>query len=249
MKKLLLSVTLLAMCVALFAQSKTPAKPVVKTPAKPVAKTPVKPAAPVLKNAHDSAGYALGVNLGYSMKAQYMTKINTTIMLKAMNDVLQGKTVTMDDNTAITILNGYAATLQEENNPTIMAGKAFLDKNRLKPGVKVTPSGLQYEVITEGTGAKPRPIDTFVVNYRGTLIDGKEFDASANRGEPLVMAVNQVIQGWREAFQLMGAGSKFKLYIPYNLGYGLRGYPPDIPGGAVLIFEMELLDVKKAANY
>jgi FKBP-type peptidyl-prolyl cis-trans isomerase FkpA len=249
MKKIFLLVTLVTCSVVLFGQVKTPPKPAAKTPAKPVTKTPVKTTPPLLKNAADSAGYAIGVTIGTSMKTQYMTKVNTTVLLKALNDVLQGKPVVMDETNAITILNAYAGKMQDENNPLVLPGKVFLDSTRLRPGVKVTPSGLQYEVITEGTGVKPRAIDTFVCNYRGTLIDGTEFDASYKHNGPLVMAVNQVIPGWREGLQLMGIGSKYKFYIPYNLGYGLRGYPPDIPGGAALIFEVELLDVKKAAGY
>ncbi|HLG41431.1 MAG TPA: FKBP-type peptidyl-prolyl cis-trans isomerase, partial [Chitinophagaceae bacterium] len=128
----------------------------------------------------------------------------------------------------------------------IDAGNAFLENNKKRPGVKVTASGLQYEVITEGTGIKPAKADTFVCHYRGTLIDGTEFDASYNRGQPLIYPVTAVIPGWTEGLQLMPAGSKYKFYIPYKLGYGVFGSPPAIPGGAALIFEVELLDVKKS---
>ncbi|MEQ1678950.1 MAG: FKBP-type peptidyl-prolyl cis-trans isomerase, partial [Chitinophagaceae bacterium] len=105
-------------------------------------------------------------------------------------------------------------------------------------------SGLQYEVITEGTGIKPTMADTFVCHYRGTLLNGTEFDASYNRGQPLTMALTDVVNGWKEGLQLMPVGSKFKLYIPHTLGYGASDYGP-IPGGSVLVFDMELLDVKK----
>jgi FKBP-type peptidyl-prolyl cis-trans isomerase FklB len=142
-------------------------------------------------------------------------------------------------------MNKLMMQIEEEKvKPTIDAGNAFLAENKKRPGVKTTASGLQYEVITEGTGIKPTAQDTFVCHYRGTLIDGTEFDASANRGQPLVLPVTSVIRGWTEGLQLMSVGSKYKFYIPYTLGYG----PIDngaIPGGSALIFEVELLDVKR----
>lgn len=244
MKKPVLFAICIVTSVALFAQSKpkTPAK-TVKTPPKTVAPKPL------LKTVEDSVGYAIGISIGNSMKAQYMTKVNTALLLKGINDILSGKPVVMDDNAVVNCLNSYGEKMQEDNNPVVKAGRVFLDKNKLRPEVKTTPSGLQYEVIREGTGVKPRPIDTFVCHYRGTLLDSTEFDASYKRNEPLVMAVNQVIMGWREGLLLMGVGSKYKFYIPYTIGYGLRGYPPDIPGGSMLIFEVELLDVRKAAGY
>lgn len=247
MKKLFLLVTLSLAYGLLFAQTKTPPK----TPVKAPVKAPAQPAAPqpLLKNAHDSAGYAIGINIGMSMKNQYMTRVNTNLLLKALNDVLAGKPTLMDEAACFSTMQNYANKMQEDNNPDVMSGKAFLEKNRKRPGIKETASGLQYEVIREGTGIKPRSIDTFVCHYRGMLIDSTEFDASYNRNAPLVMPVNHVIAGWTEGLQLMSVGSKYKFYIPYNLGYGLRGSPPSIPGGAALIFEVELLDVKKNVNY
>lgn len=247
MKKLVLLAAGSVLCTALFAQTKTPPKAPVKTPAKAPAKPA--PAPPLMKNEEDSVGYAIGISIGTSMKSQFMTKVNTNLLLKALNDVLKGKPTLMDDNTSFTTMQKYANRMQEEQNPEVMKGKAFLDKNKQRPGVIVTPSGLQYEVIREGTGIKPRSIDTFVCHYRGTLLDSTEFDASYNRNEPLVLPVNHVIPGWTEGLQLMGVGAKYKFYIPYSLGYGLRGSPPVIPGGATLIFEVELLDVKRNANY
>ena len=120
---------------------------------------------------------------------------------------------------------------------------AFLAKNKLKPGVKTTASGLQYEVISEGTGSKLAIEDTFVVNYRGTLLNGFEFDASSRRGQPLVMPVTGVIKGWTEGLQLMKAGSKYKFFIPPELGYGEGGAGATIGPNAALIFEVELLKV------
>ena len=129
--------------------------------------------------------------------------------------------------------------MQEEKiKPRIEEGRKFLAQNKLKPGVKTTASGLQYEVITEGQGIKPTAVDTFVAHYRGTLLDGTEFDASYNRGQPLQLGVSQVIRGWTEGLQLMPVGSKYKFWIPYEIAYGVMGQG-QIPGGAMLIFEVE----------
>ncbi|MGB3155233.1 MAG: FKBP-type peptidyl-prolyl cis-trans isomerase, partial [Chitinophagaceae bacterium] len=169
-----------------------------------------------------------------------------TAFLRAINDILGKKTTLVDDMAANTLLNNYMSKQQEAKvKPAIEEGKKFLAQNKLKPGVKTTASGLQYEVIPEGTGIKPTAVDTFVCHYRGTLLNGTEFDASYNRNQPLQMAVNQVIPGWTEGLQLMAIGSKYKFYIPYDIGYGVAGNGPQIPGGSTLLFEVELLDVKK----
>jgi FKBP-type peptidyl-prolyl cis-trans isomerase FkpA len=123
------------------------------------------------------------------------------------------------------------------------AGRAFLAENAKKQGVIVTRSGLQYQIIRPGKGPKPKATDQVTVHYRGTLIDGKEFDSSYKRGEPATFALNRVISGWTEGVQLMGVGAKFRFFIPPELGYGQRGAPPDIQPNAVLIFEVELLKV------
>lgn len=202
-----------------------------------------------MKTLLDSFSYALGVNIGSSLRSQGMTTVNSALFSRAFNDALTGKPCLVDDNGAIGILTSYSEKVQEQKSKGVIdEGKAFLAKNKLRPEVKTTPSGLQYEILRDGTGAKPSVADTFVAHYRGTLIDGKEFDASYPRNEPLTMPVNQVIPGWVEGLQMMPIGSKYKFYIPYDLGYGLRGSPPVIPGGATLIFEVELLDVKKAGH-
>src|ERR1700747_3152111 len=127
-------------------------------------------------------------------------------------------------------------------------GKKFLDDNAKKPGVKTTNSGLQYKVIKEGTGDKPGDSDIVETNYRGTTIDGKEFDSSAKHGSSFTLPVNGVIKGWAEALKLMPVGSKWEIYVPSELAYGDEGYGDDIPPGSTLVFDLELLDIKKNAG-
>ena len=150
-----------------------------------------------------------------------------------------------DDNTCNSIIQTKLQELATKGSEKEKAaGQKFLSANKSKPGVITTASGLQYEVVTMGAGAKPTAEDTVVCHYKGTLVDGKEFDNSYTRGEPISFPVGGVIKGWTEALQLMPKGSKWKLYIPSELGYGDRGAGQDIPGGAVLIFDVELIDVK-----
>jgi len=236
MKKLILPVLMLAGIGVINAQV---TKPVIKPVPKPVN---------ILKTTLDSVSYVLGEVAAYNLSQQGLgdIKISNTAFIRAVNDILGKKKTLLDDVTANTLLNNYMTKLQSEKvKPAIEEGQKFLAKNKLKDSVKTTASGLQYQVIKEGTGIKPTAVDTFVCNYRGTLLNGTEFDASANRGTPLVMAVNQVIPGWTEGLQLMPAGSKYKFWIPYNIGYGVMGNGPKIPGGSMLIFEVELVDVKK----
>ena len=134
----------------------------------------------------------------------------------------------------------------EKSQPAIASGEKFLAKNKLKGGVKTTASGLQYEVIKEGTGARPTTTDSVTCHYKGTLLDGKVFDNSYDRGQPITFPLGGVIKGWTEGLQLMTVGSKYKFYIPYTLGYGASDYGP-IPGGSMLTFEVELLGIKKNA--
>lgn len=237
MKRIILSALVCTCFSFLYAQ---PGKPVVK---KPVTSTPV----PVLKTTIDSLSYILGESAAYNLMQQGFgdVKLNIPLYTRAMNDIFSKKKPLLDDMVANTMINQYYMKMQEEKSKgDITAGQKFLAQNKLKPGVITTASGLQYEVITQGTGIKITLIDTFVVNYRGTLLDGTVFDASANRGQPLTMALSDVINGWKEGMQLMPVGSKYKFYIPYNLGYGTQGQG-QIPGGAMLTFDLELLDVKK----
>lgn len=193
----------------------------------------------------DSASYALGVDRANFMKHQGITSMNVSILKQGLHHAITNKPSVLGETKSTEIMNKLHTQLQlAKVQPNIDAGTKFLAENKKKPGVKTTKSGLQYEVIKMGTGIRPAAVDTFVAHYRGTLLDGTEFDASYNRGQPLKLGVGQVIKGWTEGLQLMPVGSKFKFYIPYNLGYGVFDNPP-IPGGSMLIFEVELLDVKK----
>lgn len=225
----------------LFLLSLTTAAVTMAQPGKPV----VKPAAPLLKNITDSASYAIGLSVASFYKQQGIKNIKSNLVTQAINDVMGGKKPIFDETVANTVMNQYMMRIQQDKaKAQIDSGNAFLAKNKLRPGVKTTASGLQYEVLVEGTGIKPSLVDTFVCNYKGYLVNGTVFDATANRGVPLVMALTDVINGWKEGLQLMAVGSKFNLYIPAELGYGPYDNGP-IPGGSLLIFEMELLDVKK----
>lgn len=236
MKKLILFTCLLTVSVSLLAQPAKPAtKPAVKRVAAPV----------TLKTLNDSASYAIGLSMASFYKQQGIPNLNAALITRACNDVYGNKPTLLNEGSANEIMNRMMTKIQEDKaKPTIEAGKAFLAENKKRPGVKTTASGLQYEVITEGTGIKPTTMDTFVCHYRGTLINGTQFDASYDRGQPLVMPMTAVIKGWTEGLSLMPVGSKFKLYIPYTLAYGSFDNG-QIPGGSTLVFEMELLDVKK----
>jgi FKBP-type peptidyl-prolyl cis-trans isomerase FkpA len=201
-------------------------------------------AARPLKNANDSLSYALGVSIATFYKQQGVKNLNTAVLSKAISDALGEKKLVMNETQCNSVIMTYMQKNEEaKSKPNIEAGQRFLEQNKTKANVKTTASGLQYEVLKEGNGARPKATDTVVVNYLGTLLDGTEFDNSFKRGEPIEFALNRVIPGWTEGLQLMAPGSKYKFYIPYNLAYGPNGNGP-IPGGSTLVFEVELLNVK-----
>jgi FKBP-type peptidyl-prolyl cis-trans isomerase len=152
----------------------------------------------------------------------------------------------MDEATANTFMNSYINKLQAEKaEPRILEGEKFLALNKTKPGVLTTASGLQYEILTAGSGPKAdSPLDTVVCHYRGTFLDGAGFDNSYDRNEPTTFQLNEVVRGWTEGLQLMPVGSKYRFWVSHTLGYGANDYMA-IPGGSTLVFEIELLEVRK----
>jgi len=204
-----------------------------------------KPAALTLKNEIDSVSYALGVSLASYYQSQGVLKLNGDLLGSAVNDFLSGKTPLLDNGISNTLLNTYMTRLQSEKSKLNKdAGEKFLAENKKRTGVITTESGLQYEIINAGNGESPTAIDSVTCHYRGTFIDGRGFDNSYDRGQPITFSLNGVIKGWTEGLQLMKVGAKYKFYIPYQLGYGEYDYM-SIPGGSALLFEVELIDVKR----
>lgn len=221
------------------AQAQKPAPKKTTTPAKPTTTAAAK-----LKTLNDSVSYAIGLSVARFYQQQGFNSLNATVCAQAVKDVFNKSTTLIPDNAANEVIMKYMESVQSEKvKPTIAASEKFLEENKKRAAVKTTPSGLQYEVITMGNGPKPSATDTVEVNYRGTLIDGTEFDNSYKRGQSIEFPLNRVIPGWTEGVQLMPAGSKFKFYIPYQLAYGLHG-TGGIPGGSALIFEVDLIKVK-----
>ena len=194
----------------------------------------------------DKFSYAIGLGIGQNLLSMGAQGINVEDFAQAIADVLNRKETAISHNEAREIVNKYFMELEEKMNAeNIEKGKAFLEENAKKEGIVTLPSGLQYEVITEGNGKKPSATDRVKCHYEGTLIDGTLFDSSVKRGQPAVFGVNQVIKGWVEALQLMSEGSKWKLYIPSELGYGSQQAGEMIPPYSTLIFEVELIKVIK----
>ncbi len=199
----------------------------------------------VLNNLRDSASYAAGIYLVSFFREFDIVNFNPAIITKALNDLQNKKQPLLNDSVANMAVLKYQYKLQEtKNKPTIDAGNKFLADNKKKSGISVTKSGLQIEIITQGTGPTPTIQDKVSCNYIGSYIDGTEFENSNKSGQPVTFSVNGVIKGWTEALLMMPVGSKWKLYIPYSLGYGPGDYHA-IPGGSVLIFEIELLSIAK----
>ncbi|MCI6154166.1 MAG: FKBP-type peptidyl-prolyl cis-trans isomerase [Bacteroidales bacterium] len=196
------------------------------------------------------ASYALGVMIGRSVKETLTTapggdKLDQTLVLKALSDFLAGPTTPTVEEAGKLLQTYFMAAQSEAHKECKAEGEKFLAENAKKKGVKVTKSGLQYKILTEGNGVRPTVEDTVLVHYRGRLIDGTEFDSSYNRGEPVKFSPLQVIAGWTEGLCLLPKGTKAELYIPADLAYGDRGAGDIIPPFATLIFEIEMLDVIK----
>lgn len=202
--------------------------------------------APQLKDLKDKASYSLGLNFGFNFKRQNID-LNTDAFTAGFKDALSGRKPLMTEEEVKETMMAFEKDMEQKQAALAQKnageGDKFLADNKTKEGVKTTVSGLQYKVLKEGTSAQPKSSDTVTVNYRGTLIDGTEFDSSYKRGQPATFPVGGVIKGWTEALQLMKGGSKYQLFIPANLAYGEQGRP-GIPPNATLIFEVELMDVK-----
>ena len=192
----------------------------------------------------DKISYGLGLSLGQQLRASGVKELAYTDLAAGIQDMLEGKPK-ISFQEAQQAVNKFFAELEEKASIAAKAaGEAFLAENAKRPGVKVTPSGLQYEVLDGTIGQKPKATDTVRVHYEGTLPDGTVFDSSYKRGEPISFALNQVIAGWTEGLQLMSVGSKYKLFIPYHLGYGERGAGASIPPYSALVFTVELLGIE-----
>ena len=195
--------------------------------------------------------YIIGLDIGTNLKKQSLD-LDPDILFRGVKDALSGVKPLMSDEEMLKTKNEFRQAMmkkQEEEKRQISEknrreGEAFLAENGKKEGVKTLPSGLQYRILTEGSGKTPKATDTVTVNYRGTFLDGKEFDSSYSRGKPADLSVSQVIPGWTEALQLMTVGSKWQLVIPANLAYGERGAGNAIGPNATLIFEIELISIK-----
>lgn len=208
-----------------------------------------------LKDSKDKVSYSIGLDIGSTLKKQNID-VNTDALVTGLKDALTGakpqlteeqikETMTTFSNE---LRNKQQAATQEAAQKNTVEGEKFLAENKTKPGVKTTASGLQYKVMKEGSGPSPKETDTVVTNYRGTLINGTEFDSSYKRNEPVTFPVNGVIKGWTEALQLMKKGAKYQLFVPAGLAYGPRGAGQDIGPNATLIFEVELVDIKPAPS-
>lgn len=247
MKKLLLSsIVLLSVSFSLHAQKdgKTIAKPTAKATAKTTA-------TPQFKNLLDSFSYAAGFNVATNMQAQGISKLNTAMMQKGVDDVFKKNKAILSPEVINGCMQKQLAIFTAEKSVVEQSkGIAFLEANKKRAGVITLPSGLQYEVVKNGDAksATPKPVDTVVVNYAGKLIDGTEFDNSFKRGEPAAFPVMGVIKGWIEILQLMRTADHWRVFIPSELAYGSAGAGQSIPPNAVLVFDIVLEAIRPAVT-
>ncbi len=238
-------------------QTTTPTAPAKTQATAPKAKTATaaKSATPIsLKTKKDKVSYALGMSIGLNVHRQAVD-IDPNLVARGLKDALSGSKMLLTEDEARAAITEQQAEIRKHQQEKMEAageqnrkeGVAFLAANKTKEGVVTLPSGLQYKVLKEGTGPKPASTDTVVCNYRGTLINGTEFDSSYKRGEPTTFPVSGVIKGWTEALQLMPVGSKWQLFIPADMAYAERGAGNDIGPNATLVFEVELVSIKDRA--
>ncbi len=232
--------SVLMLTVTLHAQTKTH-KTAAKTKTPPATGTAT---ATTLKSNSDSVSYAFGISLGQFIKSQGIKTLNYSMLNKAIDQSIKDQPTLMTPDQANQVMGKLAENKAKKTAETEKEkGREFLVKNKARKEVTETPSGLQYEILVKGTGPVPKREDTVSAHYKGALLNGKEFDNSYKRGEPLTIPVAGVIPGWTEALTMMPVGSKWKLYIPSSIGYGDYGAGQDIPGGATLVFEVELLGI------
>lgn len=205
-------------------------------------------AKPALADQKQKASYAIGMNIGSSFKKQTV-EVDLDSLVKGLKDGISGGTALLNEKEIAEVMEVFQKDMMAKQmakaDVAKKVGVEFLEANKKKDGVKTTSSGLQYKAIKEGTGPKPKETDTVKVHYRGTLIDGSEFDSSYKRNEPATFPLNGVIRAWTEGLQLMPVGSKYELYIPSELGYGAAGQGASIPPNSTLIFEVELISIEK----
>jgi FKBP-type peptidyl-prolyl cis-trans isomerase len=248
MRKLVTLAVVLLVAVAVIAGAQQSGQPAQQPTAAPQQAAP--PAAGKPESLEDRASYIIGHNLGRSLKTAEVN-VNEDLVIKGFRDALGGAPALLTEAEMNETMQSFQQQVQQQQQAKQKAlgdknkteGEAFLAKNKERAGVKTTASGLQYEVLTEGTGPTPKATDNVTVHYTGTLIDGTKFDSSVDRGQPASFVLNQVIPGWTEGVQLMKVGSKYKFYIPSALGYGERGAGGVIGPNAPLIFEVELISI------
>jgi FKBP-type peptidyl-prolyl cis-trans isomerase len=243
----------MVLCFAQTATTPPATKPAAKKPATATAaKTPAKAAVPAAPTTpKDKISYAIGADLANKLKASSID-VDRAMLTQGLNDILSGAKPAMTDDEVRSTLTDLSKQLQakqqavakEAGDKNKKEGEAFLTDNKTKEGVVVLPSGLQYKILKAGDGPKPTAADSVVCNYKGTLINGKEFDSSYKRGQPATFPVGGVIKGWTEALQLMPVGSKWQLFIPPDLAYGDRQAGADITPGSTLVFEVELVSIQ-----
>ena len=205
-----------------------------------------------LQTMKGKVSYSIGIDIGRNMKRQ-LIEVDLDLLMRGIKDGLGDGTCALSDSVMQTTMKVWQQEMMakmNENQKIVgeknkKQGEAFLAENKKKAGVVTLPSGLQYKILKDGTGKSPKATDTVVTHYRGTLISGKEFDSSYKRGQPATFPVNQVIAAWTEALQKMKVGSKWQLFVPSELGYGPNGAGQDIGPNTTLIFEVELIDIKK----
>jgi FKBP-type peptidyl-prolyl cis-trans isomerase FklB len=242
-------IVVIALALSSFARGAEPEKKPMQTPSPSPAAAPDQPIGP-LKTQKDKVSYSIGLDIGTTLKRQ-LIDVDPELLQNGLKDGLGGKKPLMTDEQVKETMATFqkemmakqAAAKKEQGEKNETQGKKFLEENKKKEGWKTTASGLQYKVLKEGKGAAPKETDTVKVNYRGTTIDGTEFDSSYKRGQPATFPVNRVIKGWTEALQLMKPGAKYQLAIPSDLAYGERGAGSDIGPNSTLLFDVELLEI------